>query len=168
MQEHTPKFRLRLNLFDTIVLLFVLGVGGFFLWSAMTPEVPDDVPAPSVSQITYTISIAETIKGTGDIMIVGDKLTDAAKNLALGTMDSITVTPSTRYVLDEDAMIMRLAEVPNREKVEIVLTSTGTITDTQITLSSGQEIRVGQLIYVRGAGYLGTGYITNIERGTEQ
>lgn len=31
MEQNTPKFRLRLNLFDTIVLVLALAVGAFLL-----------------------------------------------------------------------------------------------------------------------------------------
>ena len=37
MEQKTPKFRLRLNLFDGIVLVLALAVGAFLLWNAMKP-----------------------------------------------------------------------------------------------------------------------------------
>ena len=40
MEQNTPKFRLRLNLFDTIVLVLALAVGAFLLWRAVKPAAP--------------------------------------------------------------------------------------------------------------------------------
>ena len=40
MEQNTPKFRLRLNLFDGIVLLIVLAVGAVVLWTALKPQAP--------------------------------------------------------------------------------------------------------------------------------
>ena len=40
MEPNTPKFRLRLNLFDGIVLVLALAVGAFLLWRAVKPAAP--------------------------------------------------------------------------------------------------------------------------------
>ena len=37
--------------------------------------------------------------------------------------------------------------------------------DEKIVLGSGYEVRVGEKIYVRGPGYLGSGEVYAIERG---
>ena len=43
MEQNTHKFRLRLNLFDGIVLVLVLAVGALLLWSTLrsSPAVTD-------------------------------------------------------------------------------------------------------------------------------
>lgn len=38
MEQNTPKFRLRLNLFDGIILIAALAVGAFLLWNAGKPQ----------------------------------------------------------------------------------------------------------------------------------
>ena len=35
MEPNKPKFRFRLNLFDSIVLVLALAVGAFLVWSAI-------------------------------------------------------------------------------------------------------------------------------------
>ena len=37
MEPNKPKFRFRLNLFDSIVLVLALAVGAFLVWSAIKP-----------------------------------------------------------------------------------------------------------------------------------
>ena len=43
MEQNKPKFRLRLNLFDALVLVAVLAVGAFLLWNALKPQAPVEV-----------------------------------------------------------------------------------------------------------------------------
>ena len=40
MEQNTPKFRLRLNLFDGIVLVLALAVAAFLVWTALKPAAP--------------------------------------------------------------------------------------------------------------------------------
>ena len=37
MEPNKPKFRFRLNLFDSIVLVLALAVGAFLVWSSIKP-----------------------------------------------------------------------------------------------------------------------------------
>ena len=55
MEQNTPKFRLRLNLFDTIVLVLALAVGAFLLWRAVKPAAPVQADPTATSTIRYTV-----------------------------------------------------------------------------------------------------------------
>ena len=47
MEPNKPKFRFRLNLFDSIVLVLALAVGAFLVWSAIKPAAaPAEGPFP--------------------------------------------------------------------------------------------------------------------------
>ena len=46
MEQQTPKFRLRLNFFDSIVLLLALLAGAFLLWRAVAPHQAENVAIP--------------------------------------------------------------------------------------------------------------------------
>jgi len=46
MESKTPKFRVRLNLFDGIVLVLAMQVGALVLWMALKPA-----PAPSADPV---------------------------------------------------------------------------------------------------------------------
>ena len=52
MEQNTPKFHLRLNLFDGIVLLLALAVGGFLLWNSRSTA---SVPLASSATVRYTV-----------------------------------------------------------------------------------------------------------------
>ena len=50
MEHNTSGFRLRLNLFDGIVLIAALAVGAFLIWNRLTPAAP--IPAVPTTQDT--------------------------------------------------------------------------------------------------------------------
>ena len=80
MEQNTPKFRLRLNLFDGIVLVLALAVGAFLLWSALKPAAPAEGAAPSTATVRYTVRFQKWIEGTSVLVESGDKLVDNIKN----------------------------------------------------------------------------------------
>ena len=63
MEQNTPKFRLRLNLFDTIVLVLALAVGAFLLWRAVKPAAPVQADPTATSTIRYTVRFQRWIPG---------------------------------------------------------------------------------------------------------
>ena len=159
------KRRFRLNLFDGIVILVALAIGGVMLWMQMKPAASADSGAPAAATMHYTIRLQKTISGTGALVESGDALVDVVKNMALGNVVSSTVMPATDSIIDEDAKAYVTAEIPGYEDVEIVVESTATYGEEKIVLGSGYEFRVGEKIYVRGPGYLGSGEVYAIEWG---
>lgn len=163
MNNNPSKFRLRLNLFDCIILLIAIVAAGFLLWNRLAPD--ETGPVSETKTVQYTIRICAAQDGTGDYVQEGDKLVDAVKNFELGKVVSFTVSPARRSILDESQHLMVIAEVPNRQDIELVMTATSTGNDAQLLVGSGYELRVGEPIYVRGPGYMGSGYVIAIERG---
>ena len=119
----------------------------------------DDVSLP------FHLRLQKTVPGTGELVETGDALVDVVKNMALGSVVSATVMPATDSIIDEDAEAYVTAEIPGYEDVEIVVESTATYGEESVVLGSGYELRVGEKIYVRGPGYLGSGEVYAIERG---
>lgn len=165
MKQEEKKFRLRLNLFDGIVLLLVLAVGGFLAWQALAPKAEGGVTAPTAQTLQYTIRLKETLEGTGQLVQSGDKLVDAVKNFELGQVVSVTTAPATRPTFDQEDQTIRDTTVPGKEDIEIVVTASATSNDAQLLVGGGFEVRTGTQIYVKGPGYMGSGYIIAIERG---
>ena len=159
------KRRFRLNLFDGIVILAALAIGGVMLWMQMKPAASAENGEPAAASMRYTILLQKTVPGTGALVESGDELVDVVKNMALGNVVSTTVMPATDSIIDEDAKAYVTAEIPGYEDVEIVVESTATYGEEKVTLGSGYEVRVGEKIYVRGPGYLGSGEVYAIERG---
>ena len=163
MEQKKAKFRLHLNLFDCIVILAALAVAALLLWSRMQPE--ETVDTPTASKIQYTIVLRKTVSGTGALVQEGDALVDAVKNFDLGRVVAAEVVPAERAILSEDLGAYVMAELPGYEDIFFHMESTATGSESQIVLGSGYELRVGEDIYVRGPGYLGSGKVYAIERG---
>lgn len=164
MEQKETKFRLRLNLFDAIVILCALAVGAFLLWNRFKPYAASAGAGPAAT-IQFTVRLRRTLPGTGALINEGDLLVDVVKNFEVGTVVSSEVRPAVAAVLDENARTYVNAEIPGYEDIYIVMESGASISDERILVGSGYELRVGEAIYLRGPGYLGSGEVYAIERG---
>ena len=161
--ENKKAFRLHLNLFDGIVILAALGVAAVLLWSQLKPSAP--AAAPAAEKIQYTIVLKKTVPGTGAQVKVGDALEDTIKNYSLGNVVSSETVPAQDFAVDTENDRFVLVEVPGKEDIYITVESSAVISDDAVTVGSGYAVRVGDDIYVRGPGYLGSGTVYAIERG---
>lgn len=169
MESNTPKFRLRLNLFDGIVLVLALAVGAFLLWTALKPDTASvGTPAAASSTVRYTVRFQKWIEGTSSLIESGDKLVDNIKNCELGSVVSSEVVPAQSLQLDHNSRQYVLTTIPGYEDVLVTVESPCTITDEAITLGGGYALRVGGTAYIRGEGYMASGPIVAIEREGEQ
>ena len=166
MEQNTHKFRLRLNLFDAIVLIVVLLIGAAFVWISLRGN-QDDSAAPTAQTVQYTVVFQKMAQGDSQLIQPGDKLEDAIKNYGLGTVVSVETKPAVTQVLDEVNHRYVDAVLEGSEDVYVTVTSSCTDSGDKLVLGGGYDFRVGQIAYVRGPGYVGSGPVTAIERGTE-
>lgn len=164
MEQNTPKFRLRLNLFDGIALVLALAVGAFLLWSALKPAAPAEGTSHSTATVRYTVRFQKWIEGTGVLVESGDKLVDNIKNYELGTVVSAKAVPSQSLQLDHQSRQYVLAGIPGCEDVLVTVEAPCTTSDEAILLGGGYALRVGSVAYIRGEGYMASGPIISIER----
>lgn len=161
MEQNAHKFRLRLNLFDLIVLVLVLALGGGFLWYSLR----GGGDAASAGTVRYTIMFSGQPEGSHERIAVGDELEDTVKNYALGKVVSVTYTPATMQVLDQSSRCYVETTLDGYEDIYITVESACTVSESEILVDGGYEVRVGQVAYVRGPGYMGSGTMTAVERG---
>ena len=164
MEQSNGKFRLRLNLFDGIVLVLALAVGAFLLWSALKPSsAPVGEPAAS-STVRYTIRFQRWIEDTGSLVQPGDRLVDNIKNFEMGRVVSAEVVPAQSIQLNHQDRAYQLATLPGYEDVLVTVEAPCTVTDEAVTVGGGYALRVGSTAYIRGVGYMASGPIVAIER----
>ena len=163
MEQKKKAFRLRLNLFDGIVILAALAVGGILVWSQLNADA--SAVNANAQPIRYTIRMQKTVPGTGEMIQSGQILYDTIKNYELGSVVSAETVQAYDLTVDNETHSYVNVEVPGKEDIYIVVDSTAVITEEAITLDGGYEIRVGEPVYLRGPGYLGSGKIHAIERG---
>ena len=109
MEQNTPKFRLRLNLFDGIVLAVALIAAAVLGWMILnpTPTKEDNVTKGSVQ---YTVRLSCVPEGFNSFVQVGDKVTDNIKNRPMGEIISMEVEPGHVSVNNMEARRQVLAE----------------------------------------------------------
>ena len=163
-QKNSGKFRLRLNLFDCIVIALALLVGGVLLLSRMQGA-ENSAEVPESERIRYTICLKKTVDGTSELIKVGDPLVDNQKNNDLGEITQVRVENATAVILDQVNGTYNKAEIPGYTDIYVTMESTATIQEDQILVGSGHVLRVGEAIYVKGPGYTASGSVYAIERG---
>ena len=157
------RFRLKLNLFDGIVLLLAVAVAAFLLWRTMRPAVPVQSDPTVTSTVRYTVRLQRWIPGTSEVIEAGDRIVDNIKNYEAGHVVSAEAVPATGLVLDTEHRRYVWAEVEGLEDVLVTIESPCVVTDAAITMGGGYEIRVGETGYFRGEGYMGSGPIVAVE-----
>lgn len=167
MEKNTPKFRLRLNLFDAAVLVAAVAVGVFLLWRAVKPQAPVETAPEVTSTVRYTIRFQRWAEGTSALIQDGDALVDNVKNYELGQVVSSQAAPSESVALDQENRIYRQAVIEGYEDVLVTLESPCVSSDENIQVGGGFIVRVGVTAYVKGPGYMGSGPIVAVEEVAE-
>ena len=155
MEHNTSGFRLRLNLFDGIVLIAALAVGAFLIWNRLKPAAP--IPAVPTTQDTvrYTVRFQRWAPGTSSLIAEGDQIADNIKNYEIGHVVAVETAPARMQVLDHENHRYVWAEAENFEDVLVTIQSPCVTSDESITVGGGYQVRVGAMAYLKGEGYLG-------------
>ena len=165
MEQNTPKFRLRLNLFDGIILIAALAVGAFLLWNAGKPRAASqDAPQSAPSTVQYTVRFQRWREGTGEMIQPDDQLIDNIKNFELGQVVSTETAPAEMTSLDHSHRIYRQAIVEGYEDILVTVQAPCAIANGSIQVGGGFDLRVGTTVYIKGPGYMGSGPIVSIQR----
>jgi hypothetical protein len=167
MEQNTPKFRLRLNLFDAIVILAALAVGALLLWVRLRPAVPVQAEPGAQDTVRYTVRFQRWAPGTGSMVTPGDQIADNIKNYEIGRVVSTQVVPTQQQVVDQENRRWVWAEVEGLEDVLVTIEAPCSVSEESITVGGGYELRVGVMAYLRGEGYMGSGPIVAIEQGVQ-
>lgn len=157
------KIRLRLNLFDGIILALALIAAAVLAWLALnpTPTKEDNVTRGTVQ---YTVRLSCVPEGFNSFVQVGDKVTDNIKNRPMGEITGIAVEPGKVSVNNMEARRQVLAKAEGYEDVLITIQASCEINPYGVTVEEDDcPIRVGEMAYLRGDGYMGSGMVEAIE-----
>ena len=161
------KFRFKLNLFDSIVLLVGLVAVVVLAGILLKPAAPTET-TPGVQTVRYTVCIESAIAGTGAQIKPGHVLYDSIKNYNIGTVESVETTVSRIKVFHEDEQRFVYTEQTGMENVYITVTAPATIGDNAVILDGAYSLRVNAIAYIRGEGFVGYGPVVSIERGENE
>ena len=161
------KFRFKLNLFDSIVLVLALCVGAFLGYTYLkpAPAPTEEAGAVTTDTIRYTIKFQKMMEGTETLVEPGDVLIDNVKNYVLGTVVSTEAVPCTSRVEDHINKRVVRAEVPGCVDLMVTVESDrATLGSYSVVLDGGYNLRVNTYAYIKGEGYMASGPIMFIER----
>ena len=164
MERNTPSVRLRLNLFDAIILILALVVGGVLAWLALRPAAQETADPAVTSTVRYTVRFQRWAEGSSSLIEAGDKLTDNIKNYAMGTVVSCEAVPAVTQVLDQEERRYVDAPIEGYEDILVTVESPCTMSDAGFVLDGGYELRVGITTYIKGEGYMASGPVIAVER----
>ena len=144
MEPNKPKFRFRLNLFDSIVLVLALAVGAFLVWSAIKPAAaPAEGAVSAAGTVQYTIRFQKMIQGVSERIKPGDQLVDTVKNYELGTVVSVETVPAQALIQDHEDKAFVLAGIEGYEDALVTVEAPYTEGEDSLLLGGGFKLRVG-------------------------
>ena len=156
MEPNKPKFRFRLNLFDSIVLVLALAVGAFLVWSAIKPAAaPAEGAVSAAGTVQYTIRFQKMIQGVSERIKPGDQLVDTVKNYELGTVVSVETVPAQALIQDHEDKAFVLAGIEGYEDALVTVEAPYTEGEDSLLLGGGFKLRVGVTAYVRNGRLFG-------------
>ena len=164
MEQNTHKFRLRLNLFDGIVLVLALGVAALLLWTNLKPAAAEPGVAATTSTVRYTVRFQNWPEGVSELIEPGDLLVDNVKKYEMGHVVSYEVVPARSSQLDHFSRKYVMTEYEGYEDILVTVEALCTESDESVVVGGGYEVRVGTVAYIKGEGYMASGPIVAIER----
>ena len=164
MEENKKPFRLRLNLFDGIVLVIILAVCLFFLWSRFRPE-PEQGSSDNWTTVRYSVHISQVLEGTSELIQPGDPLEYTLEPAQLGTVVSVESSPCVVSGLDEENLTAIESVLPGYESIDLVVEAQCEEEDYCLRADGVVVLRTNGTLYIRGPEFAAVGIITEIERG---
>ena len=146
-----PKF----NIFDVFMLFVIVIVVAGGVWFITTRGDGMDTTVQIV--VEFTNQPQDFV----DSIVFGGEIRDSIRNFFLGYVMDVRVEPATRVTFNHEISQFVLESIPDRYDIYLTIVGYGTENPSFIRME-GQEKRVGQEVFLRGRGYAGIGFITEI------
>lgn len=162
MKNQQNKPRLKINVVDIIIIAAVVIAAGvlLFVWrsSGQSSAAADTRP------VRYTIELSSMTASTAETIKEGDTILDSTKKFVMGTVQSVTLGPTTTPEKNLQTGDTVQSEIPGKVTATIELICNASETEAALTADSGYLIRVGSEVTAAGPGYAGKGYVVAIVR----
>lgn len=137
------KKRLRVNLFDAIIIVLVLlvAVVGYMILGGSGDE-----SAASTITATYTLRLNDLPEGTSELIRPGESMKENTQNTSIGTVVSVEAIPCYVDSYDPETGKVASAALEGRETVLVTLEMEAIDSATGLTSSGGFTLRVGSLV----------------------
>ena len=158
MNQSRPKF----NVIDALVILAVIAIIAAAVWFLSSAT------AGNEKYVFFTVEFAgqmpdaeQRIRATSGSASPEAEVRDSIRLYLLGHAWDVWSRPAQLITFDNNANEFVLETIPDRYDVFLTIRGIGTEDDRAI-MTNGQIVRVGQEMFIRGRGYAGIGFITEI------
>ena len=154
------KKKFKFNITDIVIILVVILLA-VFGWGIISDKGESSVTA--VSDVSFTVEITKCDKSFGDAIAIGDDIYDSLQGGYYGKVENVEIMPETTVAPNADSGTFSLETYPDRYSVYVTIKGTPTtMTDGNIMFAN-QKVKVGTMAYLKSAGYVGFGYVTDVQ-----
>lgn len=152
------KKKYRINIFDIVIVLLVICVGGGLYFYTHREKVEE------TQKLRYTFELVDCPVGFSQKIKVGDAITDNVKNYHMGEVVEVSAVENKK--LANDLVNHQVVEsvVPDKETVLVTVEANVTQTESDFKVDGSYIVKAGKEVSIKGNGYAGVGYILTIER----
>ena len=149
------KEKNRLNFIDIAIiaaLLLVIAAGIWYLMNARSGK---------ETEVYFTVEMRENMPNFIENVIIGAEVRDSVRNFTLGHVVAVEQKPAISYSFNNETNEIIIETFENRFDVYVTVKGTATVTDSEITIEN-QPVRVGRQMFLRGQGFAGSGFVTEL------
>ncbi len=154
------KKRIKFNITDILIILVVICLAAAG-WSIISDK--GESTATSVSNVSFTVEINKCDKAFGEAIKIGDDIYDSLKGGYYGKVERVEIKPETTVAQHTDTGTFSLETYPDRYSVYVTVKGTPTTMTEGNIMFASQKVKVGNMTYLKSAGYVGFGYVTDIQ-----
>jgi len=145
----------RFNIIDAVVLLALAAVVAGGVWYFTSVSVEANV------YVDFTVEFRNQPEGIEDFIEIGGEMRDSVRNYFLGHVVDFNVVPA--HILNFDSTTNTFVQeiIPERTDIYLTIRGRGFESDSEITVE-GQRVTIGRQMFIRGRGFVNTGFITEL------
>ena len=151
--------KFKFNAFDAVIIaifLLILTAIGIKIYEKSNQTVND------TQKFSFTIEAKNLDVAFKDKVSVGDKIRDSVHGNFYGQVSDLKVKPAQKIMEDNINGTYVLADIPQKNDLEITVECKANVTDDAITID-GRPIRIGKLMSLKSKGYVVYGYIIDMK-----
>ena len=167
LEKKVMTKKTKFNFMDCLIILVVVAViaGGVYILGNLKGGSAGE--GSQAATIRYTIELAKEEEEVLNRFVAAAENQDSCyvgeKERAKAIIREVTYTEAKLQTTNKKTGEVFWADIPDKYCINVTLESEGTETDSSIMADSGTNLKVGIETSVKGKGYAGYGFITELE-----
>jgi len=145
----------KFNIVDFLIILILLLIVAIGIWYF------SNIGDGHAIYTYFIVEITNMDPDFSELVAHGDPIRDAVRNYFLGYVVNVEAVPAVLVTFDAINEQFITQNIPERYDIYITIRGNGSQTASSIT-TEGHQVRVGQEVFIRGRGYAGSGFLTNL------